>query len=399
MKNKLIFVFIISALLVGLFFSTPNSFGINDDYKPDITIKELAFTHDGKNLNDILLGQLVGVKSYWSFDIKNEKSYTAITQIKDQNGQVVFLDYYKVDVRPKQEFNPEFYWYPEKQGKYDATVFVWKSIEEPIPLSKPVSKSISVKKTNCDVHPLASNGNIPHTLIPAQSLLLSVDEFASLVTKSANDYIIKKDHEDDISASYITDKGHLTVNKHLEFPKAEYVIEESFFQDGNFESELHKKMLDDLGYVMYGVEQWINIGAPYSQKMVAQQNILGKYVGSTQYSEFYFTADEAIIKIGRWYQNASCIEPLISEEEAKDIAYAFVESESKKDQQMINRGIVPQMSENVEFKIIDDKLVYWLTAGVGPNHHPEGDSPNCVWVYVDSTDGKVLGWESCFFNV
>jgi hypothetical protein len=114
---------------------------------------------------------------------------------------------------------------------------------------------------------------------------------------------------------------------------------------------------------------------------------------------FYWSPYEIKIELGRWYRNASCLEFGITEKQAKEAAFEYIQSEVQTNQALKDRGIVPSMSEYTTLRIIEDSPAYLVEGGVGSEHHPEMDSPNCVWVFVNVFTGKVLGWDFCFLNV
>jgi hypothetical protein len=131
-------------------------------------------------------------------------------------------------------------------------------------LSYPLSKTIIVDKTNCDVHPLSDQEN-RHRLIPADSLLLPPEKFANLLATAMEDKIVKKDKDDDNSVYFTTIKGTIKVNKNLDSPKSEYVITKNHVFAGekyrNYST--WKNFLKDIGYEMYGVEHWGSIGSDF----------------------------------------------------------------------------------------------------------------------------------------
>jgi hypothetical protein len=72
-------------------------------------------------------------------EIKNnaetQQTFAYITQIKNSNGIVVKLEAVEGVLSPSKTSTIGISWTPDKSGSYTIEVFVWKSLEEPIPLS------------------------------------------------------------------------------------------------------------------------------------------------------------------------------------------------------------------------------------------------------------------------
>jgi hypothetical protein len=64
-----------------------------------------------------------------------EQSFVQIVQFKDSNSYTVYLDLVKVTLRPFQSIMVKQPLMFETDGAYSASIFVWSSIVEPIPLS------------------------------------------------------------------------------------------------------------------------------------------------------------------------------------------------------------------------------------------------------------------------
>ncbi len=64
-----------------------------------------------------------------------KQQYTYILQIKDQNGFVVSLSWVIDFVNVRQLTKSSIAWVPLDRGAYTAEAFVWKGIDDPVPLS------------------------------------------------------------------------------------------------------------------------------------------------------------------------------------------------------------------------------------------------------------------------
>ncbi len=72
------------------------------------------------------------------------QQYTYILQVKDQNGFVVSLSWIINSVAVRENTRSTVAWVPLERGSYTAEAFVWKSLDEAIPLS---FKTLSITLT------------------------------------------------------------------------------------------------------------------------------------------------------------------------------------------------------------------------------------------------------------
>ena len=75
-----------------------------------------------------------------------EQQFAYLILIKNSDDDVTTsLSWIGGTLLPGQILNSSLSWIPHVPGIYDATVFVWESIDEPIPLASPITMSINVK--------------------------------------------------------------------------------------------------------------------------------------------------------------------------------------------------------------------------------------------------------------
>lgn len=98
----------------------------------------------GNPLEEISLGQQIQISSDLSNTLDREQVFAYLVQIQNKNGVTVSLAWITGSMASKQSFSPALSWMPNEIGSYEATIFVWRSVDEPIPLSNPVSISIDV---------------------------------------------------------------------------------------------------------------------------------------------------------------------------------------------------------------------------------------------------------------
>ena len=73
-----------------------------------------------------------------------EQQFAYLVQIQDGNGVTVQLAWITGVLAPGQSFSPAQSWIPDAAGSYDATAFVWESVDNPTALSPPVTTPITV---------------------------------------------------------------------------------------------------------------------------------------------------------------------------------------------------------------------------------------------------------------
>jgi hypothetical protein len=90
----------------------------------------------------------VGKQIQIAADLQNnqdiEQDFAYIVQIQEENGVTVSLAWLTGVLEPAQSFSPAISWIPSKAGKYEATIFVWESIDNPSALSPTLSLKINV---------------------------------------------------------------------------------------------------------------------------------------------------------------------------------------------------------------------------------------------------------------
>jgi|APSaa5957512535_1039671.scaffolds.fasta_scaffold10398_3 plastocyanin len=98
----------------------------------------------GNPLEEISLGQQVQISSDLTNTVDREQIFAYLVQIQDENGVTVSLAWITGSMASKQSFSPALSWMPTQTGSYEATIFVWRSVDEPIPLSNTISITIDV---------------------------------------------------------------------------------------------------------------------------------------------------------------------------------------------------------------------------------------------------------------
>lgn len=99
----------------------------------------------GNNDRTVAVGKQIQIAS----DLKNnqdiQQDFAYIVQIQNEQGVTVSLSWLTGTLEPAQSFSPAISWIPNEQGKYEATIFVWESVNNPSALSPTLSLAINVE--------------------------------------------------------------------------------------------------------------------------------------------------------------------------------------------------------------------------------------------------------------
>jgi len=98
----------------------------------------------GATVQNVVAGDSVSIRSTLKNNEQEEQAFVQIIQIQDSEGYVVFLALTNGTLQSDQTLHTG--WQPEKEGRYTIHVFVWTSMDSPLPLSLVVQKfTIDVK--------------------------------------------------------------------------------------------------------------------------------------------------------------------------------------------------------------------------------------------------------------
>lgn len=88
----------------------------------------------------------VGKQVQIAADLKNnqdfEQDFAYIVQVQNRDGITVSLAWITGTLSPAQSFSPSLSWTPTEAGEFEATIFVWESIDNPSALSPTLSLKI-----------------------------------------------------------------------------------------------------------------------------------------------------------------------------------------------------------------------------------------------------------------
>jgi hypothetical protein len=98
----------------------------------------------GNSLNAVSVDQQVQLTADLANGQDREQAFAYLVQVQDGDGVTVSLAWITGSLSSGQSFSPALSWIPSSAGTYEATVFVWESVDNPTALSDTVSASIRV---------------------------------------------------------------------------------------------------------------------------------------------------------------------------------------------------------------------------------------------------------------
>ncbi|MGH9922157.1 MAG: hypothetical protein ACRD38_05345, partial [Nitrososphaerales archaeon] len=90
------------------------------------------------------LGTPIGIQSMLINSEDRDVKLTYIVKVTDSDGLTLMVSWIKGSVSPGMSLKPTIFWIPETAGNYSIDIFVWDSLDNPIPLSAPAKIRIDV---------------------------------------------------------------------------------------------------------------------------------------------------------------------------------------------------------------------------------------------------------------
>jgi hypothetical protein len=109
-----------------------------------VSVKEIFFADSFGNPLEPTIDETNQIVGSISNNQKYNQSFVYIIQVKDQDQSVVSLSWIQGELASNQSLDLSQSWTPTKIGNYDFEVFVWKSLNDPTPLSQNLSVSFSL---------------------------------------------------------------------------------------------------------------------------------------------------------------------------------------------------------------------------------------------------------------
>ena len=98
----------------------------------------------GNPLSEISTDQSIQITADLQNNTVKGQAFTYLVQISDADGVTVYLAWITGILAPGQTLSPSLSWNSQSSGMYDATMFVWRSVNDPVSLSTPVSLTVDV---------------------------------------------------------------------------------------------------------------------------------------------------------------------------------------------------------------------------------------------------------------
>jgi len=98
----------------------------------------------GNSLAEISVDQQVQIEADLVNGQDGDQSFAYLVQVQNSDGVTVSLAWITGQLAAGQSFSPALSWIPDASGSYEATVFVWESVDNPTALSDTTSVSITV---------------------------------------------------------------------------------------------------------------------------------------------------------------------------------------------------------------------------------------------------------------
>ncbi len=90
------------------------------------------------------LGTPIGIQSTLVNSENRAITLTYIVKVTDSEGLTLMVSWIKGSVGSGMSLKPTIFWIPETSGSYSVDIFVWDSLDNPMPLSSPTKISINV---------------------------------------------------------------------------------------------------------------------------------------------------------------------------------------------------------------------------------------------------------------
>jgi len=98
----------------------------------------------GNTLGGVSVDQQIQITCDLASGQDKKQQFTYLVQIKNSDDVTVHLSWIAGTFLPGQVLSSSLSWIPQTPGIYDATVFVWENIDDPTPLTNPVSLTVNV---------------------------------------------------------------------------------------------------------------------------------------------------------------------------------------------------------------------------------------------------------------
>jgi len=104
-----------------------------------VSVSRLSLVdQEGNGVGKFAPGERVWIKSDLKNKLSTEQEFTYIVEVKSADGFPVTINWVDGVLTPDMAFAPSLSWVPEEEGVYFAEIFVWHSMDNPIPLTSSI---------------------------------------------------------------------------------------------------------------------------------------------------------------------------------------------------------------------------------------------------------------------
>ena len=98
----------------------------------------------GNELTNVSVDQQIQITCNLTNDQDKEQQFAYLVQIKNSDDVTVHLSWITGTFLPGQMLSSSLSWIPQTHGMHDATMFVWENVDNPTPLTNPMSLTVNV---------------------------------------------------------------------------------------------------------------------------------------------------------------------------------------------------------------------------------------------------------------
>jgi len=250
-------------------------------------------------------------------------------------------------------------------------------------------------------------------LKPSKLLEKTPDEIAKIIMLAAinDDKITKKRLDNSIMLAYVTEQGgNIIVPKSLciictnsDFRPIQYRIGLAkpliYPQDEVEGLKFANEFMGKIGYHTDGTE-WIDAVDFGSYIRVTLQQRVQGWIIPNHVVDFTFFRDNTSISLGRWYDDITSYQFMLSQEDAKIISKDYMQKEIDSNPTLQKFQYEFQEINEAQVIIIDDKPVYVVPVSFKSSLQQKFENGHCGgpeyfagMVMVEGKTGSVLGWD------
>jgi len=220
-------------------------------------------------------------------------------------------------------------------------------------------------------------------LTSASFVDLPPDEIVEKLIAVTNDGNMEKISDSKQNSVYTTQKGDIRITKENTNSDYSQFVDYSIHGKENAIPKDQAEIFADyvfgqIGYKRDGSE-WVDMTDFGNRKEIVIQQRKDGWIIENEMHRFNFQNDMTSIQIGHWYTNLDAFEIKYSQDDAKKIAYDFIQSKINSDSRLREMNLEISYPEYTQMKILQDHLVYGIS-GIYPH----------IEIQVDTHSGNIV---------